>query len=127
MCWSKIQVSRRALYDAFNAAKNAYVERLKRGEGEHRQRQGYRSLIPLMGDPLPYGMKANRASIDALMTYALQQKLIPERMPLDQAFFDPEHLRPPPCPSSTSILTSSPPTTCAVRCSRSAATEHMVA
>ena len=50
----------------------------------------YRSLIPLMGDPLPYGMKANRASIDALMTYALQQKLIPERMPIEQAFFDPE-------------------------------------
>jgi hypothetical protein len=24
------------------------------------------------------------------MTYALQQRLIPGRMPLDQAFFDPE-------------------------------------
>ena len=43
-----------------------------------------------MGDPLPYGMAANRASIDALMSYALQQKLIPERMPIAQAFFDPE-------------------------------------
>ncbi len=48
--------------------------------------------MPLMGDPLPYGMTANRASIDALMTYALQQKLIPERMPLEQAFFDPESM-----------------------------------
>ncbi len=46
--------------------------------------------MPLVGDPLPYGMKANRASIEALMTYALQQKLIPERMPLEQAFVDPE-------------------------------------
>ena len=50
----------------------------------------YRGFMPLMGDPLPYGMTANRASIEALMTYALQQKLIPERMPLEQAFFDPE-------------------------------------
>ena len=50
----------------------------------------YRALMPLLGDPLPYGMKANRASIEALMSYALQQKLIPERMPLDQAFVDPE-------------------------------------
>ena len=46
----------------------------------------YRSFSPLIGDPLPYGMTANRASIDALMTYALQQKLIPARMPIEQAF-----------------------------------------
>ncbi len=80
----------RALYDAFNTAKNAYVERLKRGEGDTDNDKRYGSLIPLMDDPLPYGMAANRASIEALMTYALQQKLIPERMPLDHAFFDPE-------------------------------------
>jgi 4,5-dihydroxyphthalate decarboxylase len=79
-----------ALYEAFSDAKNAYVERLKRGEGDTDNDKRYRGLIPLMGDPLPYGMKANRASIEALMTYALQQKLIPERMPLDHAFFDPE-------------------------------------
>jgi 4,5-dihydroxyphthalate decarboxylase len=80
----------RALYDAFNTAKNAYVERLKHGEGDADNDKRYRSFIPLMGDPLPYGMKANHASIEALMTYALQQKLIPEQMPLEQAFFDPE-------------------------------------
>ena len=80
----------RALFDAFTKAKNGYVERLKRGEGEKDNDKRYRGFLRLMGDPLPYGMKANRASIDALMTYALQQKLIPERMPLEQAFFDPE-------------------------------------
>jgi 4,5-dihydroxyphthalate decarboxylase len=80
----------RALYDAFSKAKAPYLERLKRGEGETPEDIRYRGFMPLMGDPLPYGMTANRASIEALMTYALQQKLIPERMPLDQAFFDPE-------------------------------------
>lgn len=80
----------RALFDAFTQAKNGYVERLTRGEGETDNDKRYRGFLPLMGDPLPYGMKANRASIDALMNYALQQKLIPERMPLEQAFFDPE-------------------------------------
>jgi 4,5-dihydroxyphthalate decarboxylase len=80
----------RALYDAFTEARNSYVERLKRGEGDTDNDRRYRGLMPLLGDPLPYGMKANRASIEALMTYALQQKLIPRRMPLDQAFFDPE-------------------------------------
>ena len=80
----------RALYDAFTEAKAPYLERLKRGEGQTPEDVRYRGFLPLMDDPLPYGMTANRASIDALMTYALQQKLIPERMPLGQAFFDPE-------------------------------------
>ena len=48
--------------------------------------------MPLVGDPLPYGMAANHASIEALMTYALQQQLIPERMPIEHAFFDPESI-----------------------------------
>ena len=82
----------RALYDAFTKAKTPYLERLKRGEGQTPEDVRYRSFLPLMGDPLPYGMKANRASIDALMTYALQQELIPERLPLEQAFFDPESM-----------------------------------
>jgi 4,5-dihydroxyphthalate decarboxylase len=80
----------RALLDAFTKAKAPYLERLKRVEGQTPEDIRYRGFIPLMGDPLPYGMAANRASIDALMTYALQQKLIPERMPIEQAFFDPE-------------------------------------
>jgi 4,5-dihydroxyphthalate decarboxylase len=80
----------RALYEAFSTTKYGYVERLERGQGDTDNDKRYRSLMPLVGDPLPYGIKANRASIEALMTYALQQKLIPERMPLEQAFVDPE-------------------------------------
>jgi 4,5-dihydroxyphthalate decarboxylase len=80
----------RALFDAFTRAKAPYLERLKSGQGQTPEDVRYRSFMPLMADPLPYGMKANRASIEALMTYAVQQKLIPERLPLEQAFFDPE-------------------------------------
>jgi 4,5-dihydroxyphthalate decarboxylase len=80
----------RALYEAFSAAKYGYVERLERGASDTDNDKRYRALMPLVGDPLPYGMKANRASIEALMSYALQQKLIPERIPLEQAFVDPE-------------------------------------
>jgi 4,5-dihydroxyphthalate decarboxylase len=80
----------RALYEAFSAAKYGYVERLERGAGDSDTDKRYRGLMPLVGDPLPYGMKANRASIEALMSYALQQKLIPEWMSLEQAFVDPD-------------------------------------
>jgi len=84
----------RALFDAFSKAKAPYLERLKRGEGQTPEDIRYRGFIPLMGDPLPYGMAANRASIDALMTYALQQKLIPERMPSNRHSSTPKHKDP---------------------------------
>ncbi len=80
----------RALYDAFVAAKAPYVAQLKAGIGEEANDRKYRGLMPLVGDPLPYGMKANMASIEAMLTYGLQQKLIPKRMSLDEAFVDPE-------------------------------------
>ena len=80
----------RALFDAFTAAKQLYLERLDTGVGSTPEDMRYRSFAPLMSDPLPYGMAANRASIEALITYALQQGLIPKRPPLSDVFFDPE-------------------------------------
>jgi 4,5-dihydroxyphthalate decarboxylase len=50
----------------------------------------YRGLVPLVGgDPLPYGLAENALSIEAMITYALQQGLIPRRMPSDEMFVDP--------------------------------------
>src|ERR1700719_1303176 len=80
----------RALFYAFTAAKQLYLERLKAGVGSTPEDMRYRSFAPLMGDPLPYGIAANRASIEALITYALQQGLIPTRPVLGDVFFDPE-------------------------------------
>jgi 4,5-dihydroxyphthalate decarboxylase len=79
-----------ALYDAFVAAKAPYVAQLKGSAGDDANDKKYRGLMPLVGDPLPYGMAANMASIEAMLTYGLQQKLIPKRMSLDEAFVDPE-------------------------------------
>jgi 4,5-dihydroxyphthalate decarboxylase len=80
----------RALFDAFTAAKQAYLERLKTGVGSTPEDMRYRSFASLMSDPLPYGIGANKASIEALITYALQQGLIPKRPALSDVFFDPE-------------------------------------
>jgi len=63
---------------------------LKRGSGDSSDDKKYRGLIPLVGDPLPYGMKPNLTSIQAMLTYGLQQNLIPKPMTLEQAFVDPE-------------------------------------
>jgi 4,5-dihydroxyphthalate decarboxylase len=37
-------------------------------------------------------MKANLPSIQAMLTYGLQQKLIPRPMTLEEAFVDPEKI-----------------------------------
>jgi 4,5-dihydroxyphthalate decarboxylase len=80
----------KALFDAFTAAKRPYLERLEAGVGSAPEDLRYRSFAPLMRDPLPYGIKANAASIEALITYALQQGLIPKRPVVGEVFFDPE-------------------------------------
>ncbi len=78
----------RALMNAFVAAKQPYLEELRRGRGDSAEDKRYRGFLSLMSDPLPYGMAANRPSIEALVTYSLQQELIPSRPQLDQVFVD---------------------------------------
>ncbi len=79
----------KALFDAFTAAKAPYLERLKAGIGSAPEDVRYRSFAPLMSDPLPYGMAANAASIDALITSSLQQGINPKRPAVREVFFDP--------------------------------------
>jgi len=76
----------RALMDAFTAAKQPYLEELKRGKDDSAEDKRYRKFSTLMSDPLPYGISANRASIEALLTYALQQELVPSRPRLEDVF-----------------------------------------
>ena len=78
----------RALMDAFVKAKQPYLDQLKGGQGDTPEDKRYRKFLSLMSDPLPYGMAANRPSIEALVTYSLQQKLIPSRPQLDRVFVD---------------------------------------
>jgi 4,5-dihydroxyphthalate decarboxylase len=78
----------RAMMDAFVAAKKPYLEELKAGKDDTPEDKRYRSFMSLMSDPLPYGMSANRASIEALVTYAVQQELIPSRPRLDEVFVE---------------------------------------
>jgi 4,5-dihydroxyphthalate decarboxylase len=78
----------RSLMDAFVAAKKPYLEELKAGNGDTAEDKRYRKFLSLMSDPLPYGMSANLPSIEALVTYGLQQKLIPSQPKLDQVFVE---------------------------------------
>jgi 4,5-dihydroxyphthalate decarboxylase len=79
----------KSLVDAFVAAKGIYMDDLKSGKGDSADDKKYRDLMPVVGDPLPYGMKENAASIDAMLKYGLQQGLIPRPLSLTEAFVDP--------------------------------------
>jgi 4,5-dihydroxyphthalate decarboxylase len=80
----------KSLFDAFLKAKDAYVARLRAGEGNAPDDVKYRNLMSLVGDPLPYGLEENMPSIEAMLTYGLQQGLIPKRMPMEDVFVDPQ-------------------------------------
>jgi 4,5-dihydroxyphthalate decarboxylase len=62
----------KAVYQAFCEANARWVPRLRSGEANTEDDRKYRELIPVIGeDPLPYGIKANLSSIEALITYAV--------------------------------------------------------
>jgi 4,5-dihydroxyphthalate decarboxylase len=79
----------RNVYDAFLAAKQDYVARLRSGEASSKKDQDLLEMMPIVGDdPLPYGLAANRPTIQALIDYAYQQKLTPRRMGMDEVFLN---------------------------------------
>src|SRR5262249_14210777 len=79
----------KALFDAFVASKQRYVDRLLKGEAESNTDRRYLKQMKVVGDdPLPYGLDVNRRSIETLVLYAFQQGLIPKKLGLDELFID---------------------------------------
>lgn len=79
----------RNVYDAFLAAKQGYVAQLRSGAANSKKDRELLDLMPIVGDdPLPFGLEANRPTIQALIDYAYQQKLIPRRMSVEEVFLN---------------------------------------
>ena len=80
-----------SLYDAFSKAKALWLTKLRSGEANTASDKKYRQLLKIVGDdPLPFGMKQNLATIQALEETTFKQKLTPRRMPIGEIFVDPE-------------------------------------
>jgi len=69
----------RELLRAFQAAKELTLKHLNRQPAEIQRMIGG-------GDPLPFGLAANRPSIEALIRYAYRQKIIPEMVSPEAVF-----------------------------------------
>ena len=83
----------KAIYEAFDQAKQDWLKTLHSGEANTASDKRYRDLIPLVGDdPLPYGVEENLKTIQALEKTAFDQGLTPRRMSMDELFIDPSKL-----------------------------------
>jgi 4,5-dihydroxyphthalate decarboxylase len=79
----------RLLYDALVDSKNRYLKKLHSGEAATKADKKLLALTEIVGpDPLPYGLAVNRPAIEALMTYAVQQKLMPSKMAIGDLFYE---------------------------------------
>jgi len=80
----------RSLFDAFNRAKQEWLEKVRaEGPGNATEKK-YMKLTEIVGpDPLPYGIDENRPTIEALEKTAFEQGLTPKRMSMDELFVDP--------------------------------------
>jgi 4,5-dihydroxyphthalate decarboxylase len=82
-----------SLYRAFSQAKNEWLARLEAGTAKSASDLKYAKLREVVGrDPLPYGMDANRKTIEFLAETAYKQQLTQKRMAIKDLFVDPERI-----------------------------------
>ena len=76
------------VFGAFAEAKRRYVERLATGRIEQPTAidELHRRVMEITGDPLPYGIEPNRAVVEQLIVHAVDQRIIPERVPVEELF-----------------------------------------
>jgi 4,5-dihydroxyphthalate decarboxylase len=78
----------RAFFEAFTRAKEEYLAKLRRDGPQTADDKKWVALQQIVGaDPLPYGLEGNVKTIDALIEYSLQQKLISKRYTPEELFF----------------------------------------
>jgi ABC-type nitrate/sulfonate/bicarbonate transport system substrate-binding protein len=77
------------IFEAFAAAKRPYLERLRTGQisAPSKADRMYRRVLEITGsDPLPYGIAPNRPMLEALIRYALEQRIISRAFAVEELF-----------------------------------------
>jgi 4,5-dihydroxyphthalate decarboxylase len=76
-----------ALVALFEAAKAPYLAQLAAGDASSPADAAAREVSRLVaGDPFPYGIIANRKAIEAIVDFAVDQQVIPQKLGLAQLF-----------------------------------------
>jgi len=80
------------LFAAFKAAKEIYLMQLRDGAARTPADDQARRLAEVVGDPFPFGIKANRKAIETIVEFAVEQQVIPRRLGIAE-LFAPETLK----------------------------------
>lgn len=79
----------RDIFDAFNEAKNRYIDQLKSNAiaEPSKNDQLYKRVMDITGkDPLAYGVEASRPMIEAVIQYAEEQRILTRHFTVDELF-----------------------------------------
>ena len=79
-----------SIFKAYSQAKAIYLKKLEAGETVSDKDGHIRKMAAIVGDPLPYGIKANLRSIEALIQYVTQQGMLKRNHSVSDLFVDPE-------------------------------------
>lgn len=80
----------KSLFKAYSEAKQRYFNNLPPAEKMDTKEKLLAELGTIVGDPLPYGIEANRPSIEALIKYVHQQGMLSRSYQVSDFFVDPE-------------------------------------
>lgn len=77
-----------AIFNAFAESKDIYLGKLQSGDIENPDEMDelYARILQLGGDPLPYGIEANRKVLDELITHAMTQKILTKPVRIESLF-----------------------------------------
>jgi 4,5-dihydroxyphthalate decarboxylase len=81
------------MFDAFAQAKRIYVQRLRDGhvDAGSPTDQVFKRVMEITGDPLPYGIDANRKALEAIVQHSVEQGILPRPVAVEELF--PENTR----------------------------------
>jgi hypothetical protein len=76
------------MFDAFAQAKRIYVQRLRDGQVDAGSPtdQVFKRVMEITGDPLPYGIDANRKALEAIVQHSVEQGILPRPVAIEDLF-----------------------------------------
>jgi 4,5-dihydroxyphthalate decarboxylase len=76
------------LFEAFAAAKRIYLQGLRAGQVDPASPtdQVFRRVLDITGDPLPYGIDANRQALEAIVQHSVEQGILPRTVAIEELF-----------------------------------------
>lgn len=75
-----------ALFVAFNKSKDAYLARLEQGGEASPADKAALELGAVVGDPFPFGADPNRKALEAMVRFAVEQRVIPAKIEVEDLF-----------------------------------------